>query len=302
MNTTEVAADEGLSTEALAAIVIGATVGTAAIATVGVVTAVGVGATAAGAGAAAVGTGAAVAGAGAAAAAGAGAAGAGAAAAGVGATAAGAGATAAGAAATVAGAGATVAGSATTGAATIAAVAGSVAGVAITTAAALLAKYGLKRRSLDKTNLLTLETPAQRMVSKDVLEVKDAPDMTLLESVRHMTFLLSDKNIKFIKGRRSKKTKAIEHEIEKYNVISHVLSARHTEGEHETADAAERMQRVSSREKLSLYPITESDRDFLISTAKRCLSWARDPARVAVHGAVNVTVEEVCCQDPRDPS
>ena len=72
--------------------------------------------------------------------------------------------------------------------------AASATGVAVA-GAALLGKYGVKWRSLDKTNIMTAETQAQRMVSKRVLQVKHAANMNFMETVRHFTFLLSEKNL-----------------------------------------------------------------------------------------------------------
>ena len=123
----------------------------------------------------------------------------------------------AGAGATATAAGATAAGAgATTAAGTGAAIGASVAGAA-SVAAALLAKYGLKPKALHQTNILSPETSAQRMMSKEVLRVKDAPDMNLLETVRHFSFLLSKKTLKFINGEKSKSGESLECEIEEFS-------------------------------------------------------------------------------------
>ena len=84
--------------------------------------------------------------------------------------------------------------------------------------AALLNKYGLEPKPLDKTNILTPEVVAKKMLSTEVLRVKDAPDMDLADTVTHFAFLLSDKNVKFVKGKRSKSRANLEHEIEEFSV------------------------------------------------------------------------------------
>merc|ERR1719198_622074 len=61
------------------------------------------------------------------------------------------------------------------------------------------------------------ETSAERMLSKEVLKVKDAPDMSLMESVRHFTFLLSEKNLNFVNGKQSKTPDKLEAEIEEFS-------------------------------------------------------------------------------------
>merc|ERR1711881_666639 len=84
-------------------------------------------------------------------------------------------------------------------------------------AAALLKKYGLKPRALNETNILTPETPAQRMVSREVLRVKHAPDMNFMESVRHFTFLLSKENLKFVNGGKAQEPKNLASKIEGFS-------------------------------------------------------------------------------------
>ena len=75
---------------------------------------------------------------------------------------------------------------------------------AVISAAALLAKYGLESKALEDTNIMTAEKPVQRMVSKEVLRVKHAPDMNFLETVSHLTFLLSKPNLQFVKGKTTR--------------------------------------------------------------------------------------------------
>ena len=66
---------------------------------------------------------------------------------------------------------------------------------AISVPLALLAKYGLKPMSLHQTNIMSPETSVETMLSKEVLRVKDAPDMDLMEAVTHFTSRLSKKNL-----------------------------------------------------------------------------------------------------------
>ena len=298
----------------------GATAATAAGAGATAATAASAGATVASAGATVASAGATVASAGATvASAGATVASAGATVASAGATVASAGATVASAGATVASAGATVTGSATGGAATLAAVTGSAAGALVTTAAALLAKYGLKARSLNKTNILAPETPVQRMVSQEVLRVKHAPDMNFMEAVRHLAFLLSEQNLKFIMRKKSRAQEILEREIDRFTEDLDALTTIESHSPREerevvvctrssrlsvsgemvpsvtvvTAGVAMQMQQKSKASKKRLQPINQLDRGILVAKAANCLDWARDPARVAVHGAANVTTEQV---------
>ena len=160
---------------------------------------------------------------------------AGATAAGVGVTAAGAGATATGAAgATVAGAGATAFGTA-----------GGVAGVAtgigaaaaVGTSAALLVKHGLSSRPLNQTNILSPETAVERMVSTQILRVKHASNMDLLEAVRHCTFLLSEENLQFVRGKKSGKQEDLRRSVNGFSTDIEISLAAYSSRERRDGNA-----------------------------------------------------------------
>ena len=133
-----------------------------------------------------------------------------------------------------------------------------VAGVSTTGAigaGALLAKYGLEPMKLKDTNIVTAETPAQIMVSNEVLRVEHAPFMSLLESVRHFAFLLSDDNLQYVSGNKSKLHGAIAHEVDSF-----VPELKPSSGPNSactiTANAAEEMfnkcKRLSKKRKKTL--------------------------------------------------
>ena len=84
-------------------------------------------------------------------------------------------------------------------------------------AGGLLAKHGLEPKALHQTNILDPETSAQQMVSKEVIRVKHAPDMNFMESVRHFTFLLSKKNLKFVNGGKAQEPKNLASKIEGFS-------------------------------------------------------------------------------------
>ena len=184
-------------------------------------------------------------------------------------------------------------------------------------------------KSLRQTNILNSETAAQRLLSKEVIRVKDAPDMNFMESVRHFTFLLSEQNLEFVNGRKSKKTNILAREIEDFSeTIQQALATFNSnQCEHPTTTIASKdLERSSSTENTShirhssartadvasamfresrsrrsqrhkslsqLHPISESDRDRIIDRARRCLAWAYDPARAPVPGAESMNNEQV---------
>jgi len=222
--------------------------------------------------------------------------------------------------ATAASVGATAASAATAGGAATAKAAVTAAEVAITitgiatgvatsacAAAALLKKYGLKPRALNETNILTPETPAQRMVSKEVLRVKHAPDMNFMETVRHFTFLLSKKNLKFVNKRKLKDHEVLKREIEEFSTkIQEALatynptSLQFNDGSTSLDNTASIATKMLQESKLlpkkgakgDADPINKSDRNKVINKAGRCLAWAHDPEREAVPGAENMTNEQ----------
>ena len=161
------------------------------------------------------------------------------------------------------------------------------------------------------------------MASKEVLRVKHAPDMNLMETVRHFTFLLSKKNLEFLNGRKSEKPKNLERKIEGFSKSIQQALATHYSQEREeqaavasddlkksfdtenpphvrhsctlTADVATVMFNESNKKSNhSLSCIKKKDRDRVIDKAKRCLAWAHDPARPAVTGAEALTNDQVC--------
>ena len=153
--------------------------------------------------------------------------------------------------------------------------------------------------------------------------------MNFMESVRHFTFLLSEQNLEFVNGRKSKEPNALVREIEDFSetiqqalatyysnqcerpttiiapndlerslITENPLHARHSSAR--TADVASVMFRESrsrrSQRDNSLsqpVPISESDRDRVIDRARRCLAWAYDPARAPVPGAESMNNEQV---------
>ena len=187
----------------------------------------------------------------------------------------------------------------------------------------------LKPKSLRQPDILTPEASAQRLLSKEVIRVKDAPDMNLLETVRHFTFLLSKKNLQFVKGGKSKKPKNLAGTIEGFSKTIQQALATHYSQEREehaavvsddlqnsqnsldtenptdvqhssarTADVATAMFRESNRKRKQsvsqMSPINIKDRNCVIEKARRCLAWAHDPARPVVPGAEAMTNDQVC--------
>ena len=200
----------------------------------------------------------------------------GAAAIGAGAAAAGAAATAAGAGATVAGATSPVAGAAATSAAASAGAAVSGAVGAVIAAGALLTKYGLMPRKLDQTNILTPETEEDRLLSEEVLQVKDAPDMSLMETVMHFTSLLCEES-------------CVEDSLHNDDDIQTSASISSSN----TSLTMPENARDSDASRRRVDSISEIDRKRVVSKAKRCLEWAQDPERPAVPGAEQMTQDQV---------
>lgn len=146
------------------------------------------------------------------------------------------------------------------------------------------------------------------MVSNDVIQVKDAPDMNLLEAVRHFTFLLSEQNFEFVKGTKPKGDDNLKREIEAFSTdigdalaadLEAVKNACDTEDSIQqlpstlTANAATAMFQKYSKDGVSKWkPIDQDDHDYVIVKARDCLAWARDPLRAAVPGAENITNDQ----------
>jgi len=170
--------------------------------------------------------------------------------------------------------------------------------------AALLVKYGLKPRTLEQTNMMNPETEVERMASKEVLRVRDAPDMDLMESVRHFTFLLSEQNLKNVnKKKKCKSTKDIKIEVkgfskqiesaiaEKKPQIMHRESAS-TLTAYEVTKMVQKsklLQRRSNVDAFDIKPINKNERAIVIDKARRSLMWANDPERMTIDGAKDMT-------------
>jgi len=196
---------------------------------------------------------------------------------------------------------------------------GSYAGIAVAAsgampAAALLVKHGLEPKGLHQTNILSPESSAERMMSKEVLKVKHAPDMSLMASVTHFTFLLSEKNLDFVHGERSKTPIKLEAEIEEFAKSAFFPKEKpnaenscddenafkaSSESSSCTANAAaEIFRKTSIQRKRSergirvMDAIGKNDRDILINKAKRSLAWAQDPDRPDIDGAEEMTHDE----------
>ena len=103
---------------------------------------------------------------------------------------------------------------------------------------------------------MTVETSAERLLSAEVLKVKHAPDMSLMETVMHFTSLLYKENL--------------------------------VEDSLETMSANAKNSDVSQ-----LDPISEIESLRVTAKAKRCLQWAQDPARLPVPGAQKMTNDQV---------
>merc|ERR1719174_1325843 len=208
----------------------------------------------------------------------------------------GAGATATGAAAGV-GAEIAVAAVASTAGAAIAVVA---TGAAI--AVPLLEKYGLKPRPLDKSNMMDPEADAKRMVSQEMLRVKHAPDMGLVESIRHLTFLLSDENLQYVKRGKVTTESNLKKRIHRFNtkteeMFSTFSSEAQAPPSSATIDAVTTMfndsvARKASNASFDLKPIDKIDRHIVNDKAQSSLAWAHDPARPVVPGSENMTKDQ----------
>ena len=224
-------------------------------------------------------------------------------------------------AATATGAGAGGAGVATTGAAgatpaMIGAYAGATAAVvAGTVPVSLLVKHGLKSKALHETNLLSPETSASKMMSQEVLQVKDAPDMSLMETVRHFTFLLSEKNLNFVNRKECQTPENLELEIEQFS--EDAFSLKQTDPAERSSDdtnaskpfsesstrasnaAAAIFQQSSLRiaddenDVGNVDAISQNDRSIVIEKARRSLAWAHDPEREPVADAPEMTNDQV---------
>ena len=184
-------------------------------------------------------------------------------------------------------------------------------------------------KSLRQTDVLTSETAAQRLLSKEVIRVKDAPDMNFMETVRHFTFLLSKNNLQFANGRKPKDRNTLAREIKAFSETIQQALATHYSIQCEnpstsasnddletslltkkamqvrhssmlTADVATEMFRESRSRRKSknplphMIPINDRDRDRLIDKASRCLRFAHNPARAPMPGAEAMTNDQVC--------
>ena len=184
-------------------------------------------------------------------------------------------------------------------------------------------------KSLRQTDVLSSETAAQRLLSKEVIRVKHAPDMNFMESVRHFTFLLSEQNLGFVNGRKSKEPNALVREVEACSETIEQALATYSSIQRDspttnasdddpeaplntekpfrvrhssrlTADmATEMFQESRSRRKSKsplphMIPINDEDRDRVIEKASRCLRFAHNPARAPMPGAEAMTKDQVC--------
>ena len=134
------------------------------------------------------------------------------------------------------------------------------------------------------------------MLSKEVLRVKRAPNMGLMEAVRHCLFLLSEENLEFVKGRKSKGHDEIELRIQRFSTeIEDSLSAYNSERiatSMQTASAAATMFQQGNVFS-DVKAIDKMERRIMTAKAKQCLAWAHDPARPAVPGAEHMTNDQV---------
>ena len=203
-------------------------------------------------------------------------------------------------------------------------------GLVAAAAGGLLAKYGLKPKALHQTNILSPETSAEQMTSEEVIRVKHAPDMNFMEAVRHCTFLLSENNLEFANGRKSKEPNALVREVEACSETIEQALATYSSGQREspttiasdddpkaplnaekplrvrhssrlTADVATEMFRESRSRRKSknavpdMLPIDEEEQDYVIDKARRCVTWAHDPTRPPMPGAGAMTNDQVFC-------
>ena len=130
--------------------------------------------------------------------------------------------------------------------------------------------------------------------------------MNFMESVRHFTFLLSKKNLRFVNGEKAQDRETIASKVEGFSKTIHkalaayapVASSPRKNSSTLTADAATAMFQESNNKSEDasrrMVPISSKDRDEVIDQATRCLAWAHDPARLPVPGAESMTNDQVC--------
>ena len=184
-------------------------------------------------------------------------------------------------------------------------------------AGALLYKYGLTAMNLHRTNMMKPETCAKKMRSTKVLRVKHAPDMSLLETVQHCTYLLSKENMQ---SNTRKGHENLKREIQKLSQEAMAENAQEAKVENPlpgtevnnsnrrrmfhacsfTATSAAQMQRHRTH---TWTAVSKLNRNKLFNRAKRCLAWAQDPARPVIPGAEHMTNEQVRrCMTPLVPT
>ena len=157
------------------------------------------------------------------------------------------------------------------------------AGVVIA-ASALLAKYGLQARELEETNILTAETEEDRLLSEEVLRVKHAPDMSLMETVMHFTSLLYEED--------DDDRPASPSINERKKSSPRVLPAKDSDVSQLDPHTGKNAD-VSPRSPRRRHPITGIERKRVINKAKRSLAWAQDADRPPVPGAEKMTHDQV---------
>jgi len=192
-------------------------------------------------------------------------------------------------------------------------------------AAAILAKYGLKLRSLKDSNILNPETDVERMVSTQILRVKDAPEMGLIECVKHFAFLLSEEHVNFFLGSKVKSFENLKTEIEifrNHSLRKHKISTSsdymvmieksqtssddmvmveksqtssddmvmveksHDDSFRHTVEAATKM---FERNLQTIEKIDKFERDVVLAKAENCLLWAHDEDVTDIH---NMTCDQ----------
>ena len=153
------------------------------------------------------------------------------------------------------------------------------------------------------------EADVKRMVSNEILRVKHAPDMSLVESIRHFTFLLSDENLNYVKGGKAATASNLKKRMQRFNTkteesFSRYSSASEAPASPLTINAVTKMfkdsaVRKSSNASFGLKPIDKIDRHIVNDKAEMSLAWAHDPARPVVPGAENMTNDQVRLRLPR---
>lgn len=131
--------------------------------------------------------------------------------------------------------------------------------------------------------------------------------MSLLESVRHFTFLLSHDNLRFTRQKQPKDHEQLKQEVEGFSqkiedaIANYNPSPRNNgvlSASAITADVAVKMFNASGslkgdNDRNDTKHIDVLDREHVTDTAVHCLGWAHDPARPAIPGAAAMTKDQV---------